>query len=565
MLLLMIILFVLFLFFSLFSLIMSDQTQSLGFSFTKCILFVLLGFSGGYSGLRFAYIAVGLVMWYWYKYRKPKAQAPAIKTEDKAKELAKAPHKVQDDQFERVTCLTVFMENMWPYLRQYLVKFLKQKIQPKLRSRSKYLRHCSFMDIDLGTKPPQVNHMRVQSDLEKKQIIVDLKISYDAPVKVNIGFFERHVATVNSIKLEGTFRIILAPLMGNAPLVGAMTFYFPQRPELQLEWTGFTRLLSIPGVQRLTQKMVVDKIATFLVSPKHITKRITSKFDVTELHFKERKNALRIHVLGAKNLVAKDFITKKSDPFVVIRGGGKTFKTSVISKTLNPRWNQIFEILFSELPGQEIVFEVFDRDEARDEPLGSCKIAVSQVLERKCINKWFRLEKVQSGELHIKVETLRLLSDPVKLDKVLQLNEQIQPPKSEELSSAVLYTIIQKGRGLPVIRPKKSNLNPLAKLQVTVGDTVKKKGGKKNNGEPEFKKRMQFLIKDPLGEKMKLKVLNENNKILGSLSVPLSNIMAAKDMTIEEWFPLKSKAKNSEVLLKLQLRILAPHTFGVKP
>eukprot|EP00079_Xenopus_tropicalis_P024538 XP_012817230.1 PREDICTED: extended synaptotagmin-1-like isoform X3 [Xenopus tropicalis] len=472
---------------------------------------------------------------------------------------------VQDDQFERVTCLTVFMENMWPYLRQYLVKFLKQKIQPKLRSRSKYLRHCSFMDIDLGTKPPQVNHMRVQSDLEKKQIIVDLKISYDAPVKVNIGFFERHVATVNSIKLEGTFRIILAPLMGNAPLVGAMTFYFPQRPELQLEWTGFTRLLSIPGVQRLTQKMVVDKIATFLVSPKHITKRITSKFDVTELHFKERKNALRIHVLGAKNLVAKDFITKKSDPFVVIRGGGKTFKTSVISKTLNPRWNQIFEILFSELPGQEIVFEVFDRDEARDEPLGSCKIAVSQVLERKCINKWFRLEKVQSGELHIKVETLRLLSDPVKLDKVLQLNEQIQPPKSEELSSAVLYTIIQKGRGLPVIRPKKSNLNPLAKLQVTVGDTVKKKGGKKNNGEPDFKKRMQFLIKDPLGEKMKLKVLNENNKILGSLSVPLSNIMAAKDMTIEEWFPLKSKAKNSEVLLKLQLRILAPHTFGVKP
>uniref|UniRef100_A0A6I8Q4F7 C2 domain-containing protein n=1 Tax=Xenopus tropicalis TaxID=8364 RepID=A0A6I8Q4F7_XENTR len=55
-------------------------------------------------------------------------------------------------------------------------------------------------------------------------------------------------------------------------------------------------------------------------------------------------NALRIHVLGAKNLVAKDFITKKSDPFVVIRGGGKTFKTSVISKTLNPRWNQIFEV-----------------------------------------------------------------------------------------------------------------------------------------------------------------------------------------------------------------------------
>eukprot|EP00079_Xenopus_tropicalis_P034257 XP_017948028.1 PREDICTED: extended synaptotagmin-1-like [Xenopus tropicalis] len=76
---------------------------------------------------------------------------------------------------------------------------------------------------------------------------------------------------------------------------------------------------------------------------------------------------------------------------------------------------------------------------------------------------------------------------------------------------------------------------------------------------------MQILIKNPLGEKMKLKVRNENNKVLGSLSVPLSNIMAAKDMTIEDWFPLKSKSKNSEVLMKLQLRILAPRTFRVTP
>ncbi|XP_031755249.1 extended synaptotagmin-1-like [Xenopus tropicalis] len=501
------IIFSIFLFSIVFS-TMSDQTRSTSFSFSKCILFLLWGYFGGYSGLRFFYVAVGLGVWYWYKYkyRKPTAQVPVMKTEEKAKQQAKAPPKVQDDQFENVRCLTVMMENMWPYLRKYVAKFLKEKIQPKLRSRNKYLKHCSFMEIDLGTKPPEVNRMRVESDVEKKQIIMDLQISYNAPVKVIIGLYEHAIARVNTIKLEGTFRIVLAPLMGNVPIVGAMTFYFPQRPDLHLEWTGLTSLLNISGVQSLTQKKVVDKIANFLVSPKHITKRITSKFDIMELRFKERKNALRINVLEARNLVAKDFITKKSDPFVVVHGGGKTFKTRVISKNLNPQWNQTFEILFSELPGQEITFEVFDRDEARDDPMGSCKIAVSQVLERKSINKWFRLENVQSGDLHIKVETLQLLSDPAQLNKVLKLNKEIQPPKSEELSSAVLYAVIQKARSLPVIRPKKSLLNPLAKLQVTVGETVKKSGGKKNNGEPEWKKRMQILIKNPLGEKMKLKV-----------------------------------------------------------
>ncbi|XP_041446881.1 extended synaptotagmin-1-like [Xenopus laevis] len=550
---------VIFFFFLLLIKFNQDQS-SMKFSYLKCIIVLLLGFFAGYLEVQFIYVVAGILVWSWYWHRKPSSHPSEIKPQDKAKEQTKAPHKVADKEFEKVQCLSVIMEHMWPYLSKYLVKFLKQKIQPKLRSKSRYLSNFCFFDIDFGKKAPQVTHMRVQSDPEKKQIIMDLQIKYNAPVKLDVGLSERAaLARVNNVKLEGTFRIIFAPLMGNKPLIGALTFYFPQRPALQLDWTGLTRLLDIPGLHSLTNRKIVEKIATFLVSPKHITKRITSKCDVTELHFKERKNAVRIHVLEARNLVAKDFYTKKSDPFVVVRGGGKTFKTRVISKTLNPEWKQTFEILFSELPGQEIEFQLWDRDVARDDPMGSCKIAVSQVLKKKCVDKWIRLQNVKSGELHIKVECLRLLSDPAKLNKVIKQNKLIQSPKSEELSSAVLYTVIQKAKGLPVIRPKKSKLNPLAKVQVTVGDTVKRSGGKINTtGEPEWKKRIQFLIKNPLNEELKLKVRNEQNKVLGRASVPLSRLMNANDMTIENWFPLKSKGKTSEILLKLQLRILAP-------
>ncbi|KAE8597849.1 hypothetical protein XENTR_v10016624 [Xenopus tropicalis] len=536
---------------------MSDQHKSSSiYSFLKCILVLLFGFFAGFAGLRFVYIAAGILMWVWYCYKKHSTQPSPVKPQDNAKEQTKAPQKVPDEQFERVKSLNVIVESMWPYVTKYVEKFLRWRIQPLIRSRFRYLTNFHFFDIDFGKNVPQVTHMRVQSDPENKLIIVDLQVSYNAAVKVDVGFSDHAViAGVNRIKLEGILKIVLAPLIPDVPFTGAVTLYFPHRPVLNLRWTGITNLLNIPGLQTLTERMILDQIANFMVSPKYYTQPLVANFNIMELPFAEPRNALRIHVLGARNLVANDFFSKKSDPYVIVRGGGTIVKTRVISKNLNPQWNQTFEILFSVLPMQEIEFEVLDKDVDRDHPLGSCKIAVSHVLKKKCLDKWLRLENVESGELHIKVETLRLLSDSARLKKVLKLNKTLKSPKNEELSSVVLYTYIERASCLPVIKPKKSKLNPLATVDVVVGDTVKRTGAQINTGEPEWKERLQFLLKNPLHEKVKLMARNQRNLLLGSFSVPLSNLIAAKDMTMEGWFPLESKEKNSKIKLKLQLRV----------
>ncbi|XP_041417785.1 extended synaptotagmin-1-like [Xenopus laevis] len=544
---------------------MSDQNIFLNhFSYTKWIITLLLGFSAGVLDVSFFYIIMGIVMWILYRCWKPSTEPSAIKCQDKAKEQAKVPHKVTDREFERLRYLQVLVNNSWPYITKYLEKFLRWRIQPLIRSRFKYLTNFHFFDIDFGNKAPQVTHMRVQSDPEKKQILLDLKISLNAAVMVNVGISKTIMAGVKSVKLEGTLRIILAPLIPDVPFTEAVNIYFPRRPVLHLQWTGLTNLLNIPGLHTMTERMIVDQIANFMVAPKFFTQPLAANFDMKNLPFADPWNALRIHVLEARNLVANDFFSKKSDPFVVVRGGGTVGKTRVISKNLNPQWNQTFEILFSDLPGQEIEFEVLDKNVQRDDSLGSCKIAVPHVLKKKFIDKWIRLDNVKSGELHIKVETLKLFSDRDKLEKVLNLNKRPRPPKSEELSSVALYTVIQKARGLPVIRPKKCKLNPLATVEVSVTDTVKRTGAQINSGEPEWKERLQFLIKDPRGERMQLNVLNQRNKVLGHISVSLSTLMAAKDMTMEGWFPLESPVNNSEIWLKLQLMILAPRIFHVK-
>ena len=58
---------------------------------------------------------------------------------------------------------------------------------------------------------------------------------------------------------------------------------------------------------------------------------------------------LRIHLLEAQNLVAKDKVMGmgkgKSDPYVKIYIGDMTFKSHVIKENLNPTWNEMYEVI----------------------------------------------------------------------------------------------------------------------------------------------------------------------------------------------------------------------------
>ncbi|XP_041445719.1 extended synaptotagmin-1-like isoform X2 [Xenopus laevis] len=469
---------------------------------------------------------------------------------------------------------------------------IRERIQPDIRAKSNYLASFRFINIDFGKKPPQIKSWKTHADPEKKQIMLDLDISYNADIKVDAGFTEKTpIAGIKSIKLEGILRVILAPLMEDSPIFGALTVYFPHRPVLELQWTGFAHLLNIPGLQTLSEKELVNQIGQIIVAPQHFSHPLAARFDLAKLQFLEPWNALRIRVIEAKNLVAKEILTKSSNPYVVICGGGTTAKTRVIHKNLNPKWNETFEILYSDLPDQEIEFNLMsDKGVKINQQLGSCRIRIKEVPERGFIDKWIDLENVKSGQLHIKVTRLRLLSDPTQLEEVkslflyagcrgntlecfvgasnfflvfqvLKVNEQSRPKRDNEIASAVLYTYIEKGRGLPVLQMKKDNLKALAVVQVGVEDNVKKFGSRINNGEAEWKKRFQFLIRNPLNEELKLKVHNEHNKPIGSITVRLSRLLAASEMTLQDWLPLESTEQNSEIRVKLQLRVSGIHSI----
>ena len=94
---------------------------------------------------------------------------------------------------------------------------------------------------------------------------------------------------------------------------------------------------------------------------------------------------LRLVIEGATNLAKKD-IFGASDPYVIIYKerdftlshtsvpfnfvpANEIARTAIISRTLNPHWNESFDIVME--PGKVLVFEVFDKNRiTRDDFLG---------------------------------------------------------------------------------------------------------------------------------------------------------------------------------------------------
>ncbi|PRP88770.1 putative ADP-ribosylation factor GTPase-activating protein AGD11-like [Planoprotostelium fungivorum] len=108
---------------------------------------------------------------------------------------------------------------------------------------------------------------------------------------------------------------------------------------------------------------------------------------------------LHLKVLEAESLIATDL--KTSDPFVVIKLGLYEARTKTKSSTLNPIWNENFEI--EVVSGEEeLVVQVFDRDIfSPDDSLGSITITMEELLKHESTTKWYAL----AGEGRIKLET----------------------------------------------------------------------------------------------------------------------------------------------------------------
>ncbi|XP_025914943.1 extended synaptotagmin-1 [Apteryx rowi] len=167
------------------------------------------------------------------------------------------------------------------------------------------------------------------------------------------------------------------------------------------------------------------------------------------------QNVLRIHLLEAENLVAKDnflggMVRGKSDPYAKVRAAGRAFRSRVVKEELSPRWNEVYEVIVDNVPGQDVEFDLFDKDIDKDDFLGRCKVPLRRVLSSRFVDEWLPLEEVKSGRLHVRLEILEPCPSAALLEQVLRTNSLIQPARGEELSAALLSVFVDRAADLLV-------------------------------------------------------------------------------------------------------------------
>uniref|UniRef100_A0ACB8FWV3 Extended synaptotagmin-2 n=1 Tax=Sphaerodactylus townsendi TaxID=933632 RepID=A0ACB8FWV3_9SAUR len=206
----------------------------------------------------------------------------------------------------------------------------------------------------------------------------------------------------------------------------------------------------------LSDTIILDIISNYLVLPNRITVPLVSELQIAQLRFPIPKGVLRIHFLEAQDLERKDTFLKgtikgKSDPYGIIRVGNQIFQSKVIKENLNPKWNEVYEALVYEHPGQELEIELFDEDPDKDDFLGSLMIDLIEVEKERYLDEWFTLDEVSKGKLHLKLEWLTLMPTVETLDQVLKSIRADKDQANDGLSSALLILYLDSARNLPVM------------------------------------------------------------------------------------------------------------------
>uniref|UniRef100_A0A672MQV9 Extended synaptotagmin-1-like n=1 Tax=Sinocyclocheilus grahami TaxID=75366 RepID=A0A672MQV9_SINGR len=538
------------------------DAKAILWTFGKCLTALLPVYLAGYYRMSTSLVVFGMMVYAGWKHTREAKEArlkSAIELVSDEHEYISSksfrsrrdlPSWVNFPDVEKVEWLNKVIQQAWPFIGQYLEKLLTETIAPSIRGSSTHLQTLCFTKVDFGGKPMKVVGVKAHTENEKGQILLDVYISYVGDVEINVEV-KRYFckAGVKGIQLHGMMRVILEPLIGDVPIVGAVTMFFIQRPKLTINWTGLTNLLDVPGLNVMSDTMIMDAIASFLVLPNRLTVPLVADLHVAQLRCPLPRGVVRIHLLEADGLASKDNYVKgvmvsMSDPYALLRVGPQTFKSRHLDNTLNPKWDEMYEVIAHEVPGQELEVEVFDKDPDHDDFLGRTKLDLGIVKKSKIVD-----------------EVRTLINIPVCVCvRACVKSNHINDKMIKELQCICWGVFVFKCICV-CVQMKKGNKDPNPIVQISVQDVTRDSRICWNTVNPQWEDAFTFFIRDPSKQDICVQV-KDNDRVqdLGSLSIPVSRLLSCQDLNLDEWFNLENSGPESRIHINTVLRVNSSDT-----
>ena len=517
----------------------------------------------GHFHFSFAWIIMILMVFVSWEYQMDEKNKRRDRMEKALKssfidKIENLPSWVYFPEKEQAEWVNSIIDQMWPYVDGMVYKILKETVEPEMqKNMPKALNTLYFETIDLGNKPPYVANVKSYPSKEerKSEFIFDMDIVYNGDATIKLAVKKVKLGLSN-IELRGVLRVIFKPLVAEYNPVGGVTVFFLNRPKLKFDLTNLLNVLDLPGLKSSLRRITDDVIASFVVLPNRVAVPLAAGVDASDLQYPIPEGVLRVKVVEAKDLIAKDigFVKKgKSDPYAIIRIGAQSFRTKMISNDLNPEWNETFEAFVDNSEGQELEAVIYDEDtSSKDSKIGRLDTEIVSTVETGYQDLWLPLEGVKQGRVHLQLNWFPLSANA----------SDLEPPQGKGLSVAALIVKPISADALPLTSGQKEALRSVY-CEITVGKTTLQTFqcyGEKT----EWKQALRFLVSDPGGQEAEVKVIEaKGTKTLGEMSFDIRKLLSKDGLTVEETFPLKESGEKSTLTCRFTLRVL--NTPDVNP
>ncbi len=327
------------------------------------------------------------------------------------------PHWFHDSEVERVAWLNSILHQLWVPASGALNKIIEETVAPLLEeNKPPGVSRLGFSKATLGTIPIQVVGIRaLKSDDNCASLDLEVKWAADARFSFEVGR-ERLplVITLSKLRFSGHLRVELSPLIPVIPCFGAVSVCFMEKPyvDFSLKLAGLDVMSLGPGdanVSHAVGKVIKDIIETMMLFPKKMVIPMINEVDIKTLSNPAPIGVLMVTMIGAQKLRKADTFGK-SDPFTVLTLTEQTFRTKVVPKTLDPTWNETFEILIHDPAVQVLELEIFDEDFgiAKNDSLGNCQLPLSVLVPHSIKGFNIPLTDTPTGSVQFKLQYIPL-------------------------------------------------------------------------------------------------------------------------------------------------------------
>jgi len=181
---------------------------------------------------------------------------------------------------EAIEWVNRLLAHLWPDMEKVAREIIDEKITPLMQAKAAAapsafgLKDIHFSHFSLGKVTPRIERLACVPAEAFGGVRCHLYVEYDSDMHMELD--AGHVTLgVKSFKISGEAVVLIRPVMDEIQgVVGGCTFYFSNRPKIEMDFTGLANLADFGGISEIVRGVIHQVLADKIVLPNAITQLV---------------------------------------------------------------------------------------------------------------------------------------------------------------------------------------------------------------------------------------------------------------------------------------------------